>query len=162
MGAFVKDTATADVLHQLRHRFRHDGPLQEMVATQKDLGVFSEKHSLKQIFRALHLVPADIAERADWFKYLDLLKRFRSDKEGVNGHDRIREAYKENLESRSPLPVHWSTHLAADDKRVTVTRGRPIPHENRDYLVVSVPTEPRTEDGAPRKKAAARKARAKE
>src|SRR5262245_49292932 len=99
MGGFVRDTTTRDVLHLWNRRFRNDGSLQEMVEIQKEFGVFSPKHSLRQAFQVLNIVPAEADERRGWFVFLDRLKSYASDQEGVNGHDRIVGAYKENLES---------------------------------------------------------------
>ena len=60
----------------------------------------------------------------------------------MNGHDRIVRARQENLESDNPLPMFVGTHLAADDNRVKVSRGRPVPHEAQDYIIISMPTVP--------------------
>jgi hypothetical protein len=140
MGMLIKDSTTADILHQLRDRFSEGGPLREMVAIQKEFGVFSKNYSLKQAFRLLHIVPGDFTERGRWYRFLDQLKKYRSDQDGVSGHDRIVNAYRENLMSNAPLPVFMTTHRAADDRRVTVSRGRAVVHEAREYVVISIPT----------------------
>jgi hypothetical protein len=147
MGGFVRDTTTRDVLHLWNRRFRNDGSLQEMVEIQKEFEVFSSKHSLRQTFRLLHIVPSEVDERRGWSVFLDRLRSYASDQKGVNGHDRIVKAYKQNLESRAPLPVYATTHRHADDKRLTVTHGRPIAYEDQDYIVISIPTKPRTKTG---------------
>ena len=146
MGMAISDFTTADILFQLNSRFASGQPLRNMVAIQKDFKVFSDKYSLKQAYRALHIVPADFRERRLWFFFLDRLQTYPSDKGGVSGHDRIRSAYQENLESKSPLPVYTTSHLATDDPRVKVTRGRPVIYEKQTYLVISIPTIPK-EDG---------------
>ena len=66
MGAYITDTTTADVLFQLNNRFAPCGPLEEMVAIQKEFGLFSERYSLKQAFRVLHIVPDNFTERRFW------------------------------------------------------------------------------------------------
>ena len=109
---------------------------------QKEFGVFSEKFSLTQSFRILHIVPADFKERRLWFMFLDGLTKYTSDKDGVTGHDRIRSAYQENLESATPLPVYMTTHRSADDKRILVSRGQPVIYETQEYLIISIPTIP--------------------
>ncbi len=157
MGAAITDTTTADVLYQLNKRFSEGGPLQEMVVIQKEFGVFSEKYSLKQAFRILHIVPNDFTERRFWFLFLDALKTYTSDQDGVSGHDRIVKAHQENLESDLPVPVYTTIHRAADDKRVTVTRDRPVIYETQEYLVVSIPTVPATESGRAARVAARKK-----
>ncbi len=150
MGKYNSDRATADIIHQLRERFQKGGPLEEMREIQKEFNVFSQNNSLRQTFKLLHIVPGDFRERRLWYRYLDYLKTVPSDQDGVPGHDRIIKAYTENLESESPLPIYTTTHRAADDPRVTVTQGRPIVYENQDYLIISHPTIPRSEeDGSP-------------
>jgi hypothetical protein len=125
-----------------------------MVIIQKEFGVFSDQYSLKQAFRILHVVPADFTERRFWFAFLEALKNYVSDEDGVSGHDRIVRAYQENLESARPLPVHTTTHRLADDRRVIVAQGHPIIYETQEYLTVSIPTKPAAESLSARRAAA--------
>ena len=156
MGMAISDIATADVLYKLNNRFGAGNTLQEMIEIQKEFRVFSEKYSLKQAFRVLHIVPADFKERRFWFLFLDGLKHYTSDQDGVSGHDRIVKAYRENLESDAPLPVYTTTHRQADDKRILVTRGQPVIYETQEYVVISIPIIPRAEsERAQRRKRAA-------
>ena len=108
----------------------------------KRTSVYSPRNTPSGRHRLLHIVPSDFNDRERWFKYLDHLKTYPSDQDGVSGHDRIVRARQENLEGDLPLPMYVQTHLASGDDRVTVTRGRPIPHEMQDYLVISTPTMP--------------------
>ena len=140
MGIAISDFSTAAILFQLNTRFGPGQPLREVVAIQRDFKVFSSKYSLKQAFRVLHIVPADFPERRRWLVYLDLLKKYDSDRKGVSAHDRIRSAYQENLESKTPLPVYTTTHLLSKDRRVKVSQGQPIIYEEQSYLVISIPT----------------------
>ena len=142
MGNITRDDTTAEMIYQLNSRFAPGEPLREMVAIQKEFQIYSDKYTLRQAARLMRSVPRDFKERQRWFMYLDHLKTYPSDREGVNGHERIVRARRENLESDAPLPMFVKTHLAADDDRVTVSVGRPIPHEAQDYLVISVPTIP--------------------
>jgi hypothetical protein len=158
MGAAITDITTADMLFQLNSRFASGHPLSEMAVIHKEFQVFSSKYSLKQAFRILHIVPADFRERRLWLFFLDRLQTYPSDQKGVSGHDRIRSAYQENLEGKKPLPVYMTTHLASKDRRVTVTRGRPIIYEKQAYLVISIPTVPKEDGRAAR---AAKKKRAR-
>lgn len=160
MGLAITDITTADMLYQLNSRFSIDEPLSEMVVIQKEFGVFSSKYSLKQAFRVLHIVPADFKQRRLWFLFLEGLGKYTSDKAGVTGHDRIREAYRSNLESDNPLPVFMTTHRSSEDKRVLVKRDRPIIYEAQDYVCISIPTTPAEVGRAARAKAKA-KAKAK-
>jgi hypothetical protein len=156
MGGFMAHATTHDVTHQLNNRFRSGAPLNEMTEIQKEFGIFSREHSLRQTFRLLHIVPADFEERRGWFVFLDRLKRYPSDIKGVSGHDRIVQAHQQNLESKKPLPVFTTDHRAADDARVTVTRGKPIVFEDQEYLIISIPTKPITK---PARTARAKRAR---
>ena len=145
MGGMLKDTPTNDVMHQLNTRLAPGDEINEVAGVHKEFGVFSKDSSLKKAYRTLHIVPADIKERGRWYKFLDSLSSYDSDQKGVNGHDRILQAYRENLESKNPLPIYTTTHRMADDKRVLVSSGQPVVHENQDYLVISIPTVPRGE-----------------
>jgi hypothetical protein len=142
MGSITRDDTVAEILYQTNSRFAPGEPLREMVAIQNEFRIFSERYSLKQAYRLLHIVPADFRERERYYKYLELLKRYPSDQEGVSGHDRIVRARQQNLESDAPLPMFIQTHLAATDDRVTVAVGRPVPHETQEYVVISIPTVP--------------------
>jgi hypothetical protein len=142
MGSITRDDTTAEIIYQVNSRFSPGEPLREMVAIQKEFQIYSDKYSLRQAARLMNVVPRDFKERQRWFLYLDHLKTYPSDQDGVNGHDRVVSARKKNLESDAPLPMFVKTHLAADDDRVTVSVGRPVPHEAQEYLVISVPTVP--------------------
>ncbi len=150
MGGLVKRSTPGEILNKVNSRFAPGEALQEMVQIQKEFQVFSPNVSLQQACRVLGLGPDDHAERAIYYKYLDRLKRVPSDMAGVNGHDRIVKARQENLEDGSPLPMYNKTHRAENDKRVTVTRGKPIPHEDQEYLVISIPAVPSKPVGASR------------
>ena len=161
MGIAISDFSTADILFQLNTRFGPGHPIKEMVAIQKDFKVFSSKYSLKQAFRVLHIVPADFLERRRWLVYLELLKKYESDQKGVSAHDRIRSAYQDNLESKTPLPVYTTTHLLSKDRRVKVTQGQPIIYETQSYLVISIPTLAKEKGQAARAAKKRRKAKGK-
>ena len=161
MGIAISDFSTADVLFQLNTRFGAGHPLREMVAIQKDFTVFSSEYSLKQAFRALHIGPADFQERRRWFVFLELLKKYASDQKDVNGHDRIRGAYQDNLDSKEPLPVYTTTHLMSKDRRVKVTVGQPVIYEEQSYLVISIPTLAKEKGQAARAAKKRRKAKRK-
>ena len=141
MGARIKDSTTSDVLVQLNRRFEIE-TLSELVALQREFKIFSAKHSLRQSFALLGIVPADASERARWYSFLDFLKTYKSDLKDVNGHDRVVKLFKNNLESARPLPVHVTCHAAADDARVKVSEGQPIVFSLEKYAVLSIPTTP--------------------
>jgi len=51
MGGLVNDSATSNILFQLRSRFAAGEPIREMAEIHKSLGIFHKKNSLKDIFR---------------------------------------------------------------------------------------------------------------
>jgi len=141
MGIAINDSTTLDILVQLNKRFEPEG-LTEMIALQKEFQIFSAKHSLKSSFALLGIVPLDWSERRRWYRFLDLLKTYPSDLADVSGHDRIVKAFRDDLESKDPLPVSFRCHKMADDPRVIVSKGLPIIFSLDTYLVVSIPTTP--------------------
>jgi hypothetical protein len=166
MGSFVKrPQTTGEVVHNLNKRFAPGEPLQEMVQIQKEFQVFSSKYSLQQAYRLLNVGPEDYSERPGVNRALERLKLVPSDLDGVNGHDRIVKARQENLESSHPLPMFNKTHKGSEDKRVTVTRGKPLPHEDQEYMIISMPTvaskavvTPGARSAGPKRPAARKKA----
>jgi hypothetical protein len=140
MGGLIKDSTTLDILVQLNRRFDNDA-LPEMVALQKEFGVFSSKHSLQQSFALLGIVPADWSERTRWYKFLEHLKTYPSDIK-LNGHDRVVKAFKDGLETAKPIPIMIQCHSAAEDPRVTVSEGRPIVFSLQTHSIISIPTTP--------------------
>jgi hypothetical protein len=142
VGRAIQDSTTSSVLDQLNKRFAPD-ELIEMVALQKEFKIFSSKHTLRHSFALLGIVPADPAERARWYRFLEeQLGTYPSDLLDVNGHDRVVRAFKAALESTQPLPMFFRVHLASDDPRVTVVQGRAIIYTFVEYSIVSIPTVP--------------------
>ena len=141
MGVMIKDSTTLDIIVQLNKRFDADA-LPEMVELQREFGVFSLRHSLQQSFALLGIVPADWSERRRWYKFLEFLKTYPSDIASVNGHDRVIQAFKDDLECEKPLPVSIVCHSAAEDPRVTVSEGRPIVFSLDKHVIISIPTTP--------------------
>lgn len=141
MGGLLLDNTTTDVLVRLNKRFSPDD-LIEMVALQKEFGIFSSAHSLRQSFALLGIVPTDRAERDRWYRYLDKLQAYRSDVSGCNGHDRIVRALASALEAEQPMPVHFGVHRASDDDRITITTGHPVIFSLATYFTISIPTTP--------------------
>ncbi|WP_434889520.1 hypothetical protein [Bradyrhizobium oligotrophicum] len=152
----IKDSTTLDIIVQLNKRFDADA-LPEMVELQREFGVFSLRHSLQQSFALLGIVPADWSERRRWYKFLEFLKTYPSDIASVNGHDRVIQAFKDDLECEKPLPVSIVCHSAAEDPRVTVSEGRPIVFSLDKHVIISIPTTP----GREARKQAAETARAR-
>jgi len=141
MGMAINDSTTLDILVQLNKRFEPDG-LHEMVALQKEFQIFSAKHSLQSSFALLGIVPLAWSERRRWYHFLGQLKTYPSDLANVSGHDRIIKAFKDDLGAKEPLPVSFRCHNAADDPKVTVSKGLPIIFSLDTYVIVSIPTTP--------------------
>jgi hypothetical protein len=141
-GLVIRPQTPHEVLCQLNSRFAPGEALQEMVANHSQFRVFAHNNSLVQIYKLLNIGPADYDERARYHSFLEHLRRVPSDVAGMDGHDRIVKARRDNLESSSPLPMYTTTHSAADDPRVTVTQGQPLPHDSRTYIIISTPASP--------------------
>jgi hypothetical protein len=140
MGGFVKDSTALSILVQINARFGAGEPIEEMVALQKEFKIFSNKHTLRSSFALLHIAPPPGKERQRWYRYLQELRKYPSDKRGVNGHDRIVQAIEGNLESAKPLPMRLIVHAAKENPAVTVSMATPIVFSKQKYVVVSVPT----------------------
>ena len=152
MGAFIHDRETQDVLAQLNHRFSSGEEIREIAHLHREFDIFSPKRKLKDVFAALNIGP-DRTRRRDWNRFLDRLNKYKSDDAKQTGHDRIITALKQNLESKNPLPVHYTVHPAEEDKGVRVTTGAPIVFSRAKHLVISIPTTPaRRARGAGRKR----------
>ncbi len=141
MGAFIHDRETQDVLAQLNHRFSSGEEIQEMAHLHREFDLFSPKRTLKDAFAALNIGP-DRTRRRDWYRFLDTLKRYKSDDAKQSGHDRIVTALKQNLEAKTPLPVHYTVHSAEEDKGVRVGTGTPVVFSRAKHLIISIPTTP--------------------
>ncbi|WP_315777971.1 MULTISPECIES: hypothetical protein [unclassified Bradyrhizobium] len=141
MGMMMKDSTTLDVIVQFNKRFETDA-VPEMAALQREFRIFSAEHGLQRSFTLLGIVPGDLNERRRWYKFLDHLKTYPSDRDGMNGHDRVVEAFKDDLESDAPLPISLVCHSAAEDPRVMVSRGRPVVFSSEVHVIVSIPTTP--------------------
>ena len=86
MGALVEDETTRTNLHRISTRFGAGDAITEMVALQKQFGLFGPTTSLKDTFTLLDIAPDGAAERKRWFSYLDKeLKQFPSDIGGMSG-----------------------------------------------------------------------------
>jgi hypothetical protein len=144
MGGLVSDSATRDVIAQINARFEAGEAIEEMAALQKEFKIFSPKHSLYDSWLVLNIKASDPNERTRWRNWAEkyMKRSVPSDLKGVNGHDRLVRAYQENLESRRPLPMHYTHHLAKDDPRVLISRGKGPLHSVDDHIIMSIPIKP--------------------
>ena len=140
MGGFVASSVVLGSQADLNIRFAAGDAIVEMKALQSEFGVFSAAHTLRSSAQLLGLAPVQEPQRSGWLDFLDSLMQVPSDLDGVSGHDRIRDALRQNLEG-SPQPVWFGFHDAADDPRVTVSSGRPISFLSTSHVVISVPTQ---------------------
>ena len=144
VGALMKDSTTLDILVQLNRRFEAGDAITEMIELQKEFSVFSldPGRSLRSSFAVLGLVPGDWSERKRWYKFLDYLKTYGSDRPDINGHDRVIQAFIEDLQSDNPLPITIRCHDAKEDPRVIVYTGFPVIFSLDEHCVISIPTTP--------------------
>lgn len=145
MGARIRDTYVHTNLCQLNLRFGPDGPIEEMVALQREFNIFSEQHSLEHAFGLLNIGPQqDWEQRQGWYAYLSQdLGNYPSDRPGVNSHDRIVGVLKENLESKNPLPVYFTCHESIPPNLGVFVTDAPPAFTRVSYLTISLPTVPR-------------------
>jgi hypothetical protein len=158
MGDFIHDSTTNQIFAQMSRRFDTE-QLPEMIALQQEFKVFSPKHTLRQSFALLGIVPIDATERKGWYRFLDCLKIYKSDLPNVNGHDRMVKAIQQNLESKAPLPMAMICHAATDNLQLNVAQGTPYVFSADTHIVISIPTTPRGQ-ARPRATGAAKPSRA--
>ena len=142
MGAFVQDQLVPVIQTELNLRFGPGDPLAEMVALQKEFGVFSSKHSLASAAALLNLAPRDEKQRRGWFRFLKKLKKVSSNEASVSGHDRIISALAKNLAAKKPMPVFFTWHPSSVESGVKVDIGAPLSFSAVEYVIISVPTIP--------------------
>ncbi|MBN9043755.1 MAG: hypothetical protein BGP05_15955 [Rhizobiales bacterium 62-47] len=138
MGGFVADKQVPSIIVQLDMRFQGEA-LTEMVGLQKEFKIFSGRHTLASAAALLDLAPGG-KDRRGWFLFLNGLKKVPSDVARLNGHDRIISALKKNLEAKSPMQVHFTSHPASATPGVTVTLERPFSYSRTEFLTISAPT----------------------
>ena len=141
MGEFVKHHHVPMTQARMNFRFAHGDPLKEMVAFQKHFEVFSPKHPLSRSFALVDAVPHDAKERRGFLRYLDRMTQVGSNVKGLDGHAAVVAALKKNLESKNPLPVHFTYHVdPRTSLKVKVTTSKPIAFSGVKYLTISFPT----------------------
>ena len=148
-----------EVLDRVNRRFAPGRALQEMVTIQREFHVFDPNVSLRQAYRLLDIGPDDFSERDYYFDFLDRLREVPSDIDGMNGHDRIIKARKDNLESTAPLPMYTRTHSDPGEMRVTVTIDSPLSSPKQNHVIISVPFLTRRRSARPIRNAPRKRAR---
>ncbi len=143
MGEFVKHRHVPHTLARMNFRFAHGDALAEMVAFQRHFEVFSDKHPASRSFSLVDVAPHDERQRRGFFRYLDRLKNVGSNVGRLDGHAALVTTLKKNLESKTPLPVHFSVHVdARGGQKVKVSTSTPVAFSKVKYLTISLPTLP--------------------
>lgn len=154
MGMIIgEDQYVGTLLDLLNVRFGpigdpSNGPdgIVEMADIQRRFKIFQDKQSLRDSFAIMNLGGFwNTKLKNNWFGYLDSLKGLTSDQDGVNGDHRIVAALIEDLGSKPPSPVHFTVHDFGADKRVVVTKGKPLVYMNLDYIIVSLPMKAKSD-----------------
>jgi len=120
------------------------GGLEEMVALQKEFGIFKEGRRFHTSIAVLNLVGAANHETKNRFiDYLASLRGMKSNIAGQSGDVAIVKALVRNLSAKKPLPVHFALHdmnASKEANRVIITdKARPLFYMDQDYLVISLP-----------------------
>lgn len=140
MGEFVGHRHIPHVKARMNFRFAHGDALKEMVAFQKHFEVFSHKHPLSRSFSLVDAAPEDAKERRGFFRYLDRMKHVGSSVKGQDGHAAVVTALKKNLESKKPLPVHFTYHVdPRGSQKVKISTSKPHSYSAVKYLTISFP-----------------------
>jgi hypothetical protein len=157
MGAFMKedDIYIASLLDLLNLRFAPSqdgdewfGGLEEMIALQKEFKIFKRGRSFKDSVRILNLGGFwNNRAKNRWYKLLEDLKKYKSNKAGENGDQSIVKALIKNLASNKPLPVHFEAHDSREpggDLVLVDQDPKPIFYiEEPPYLTISLPMKPK-------------------
>ena len=140
MGALVAEQMVPSIQTELNLRFAPGDPIAEMGALHREFGLYSGSHDLASLASLLNIGPPDPDEQAGWIQFLNYLSEIGSDVQGVNAHDRIIMAIRENLESEEPHPVFFTWHPASQSGRLMVTLDPAFSFSSTEYLTISVPT----------------------
>ncbi|MBX3655079.1 MAG: hypothetical protein KF686_12915 [Ramlibacter sp.] len=170
MGMFMKehDVHITGFQEKLNARFApslgqkgHLGGLEEMIALQKEFGIFKVGRRFETSLSALNIGGSINQEaRRRFHLYLASLRKQKSNVAGKNGDAAVVDALIRNLAAKKPLPVYFLPHdmsASADQNRVIITeKARPLFYMKQDYLVISLPVgdEPKSTPSAKAKKKA--------
>jgi len=122
MGNGMSHSSTIELIAQKNKRFEAGDAIREMAELQREFRIFSAQHNLYASFTLLNIRPSNPAERPVWRAWLDFIRAYPSDRENVNGHDRWVQAFQENLESATVLPMFITVHSRDADPKVRVFR----------------------------------------
>ena len=143
------------------------GGIVEIAALQREFGIFQEGRHFLDSAALLGIGGLESSPAKDrWLEYLARLPEMMSDRDGMQGDERIVGAIIENLTRESPLPCF----MRAYDGRtrapglVVVTEEQPLFYlESATFLTISLPMRPRQprtpRTGRPRSRTGSRTAR---
>lgn len=153
MGMFMKehDVHVSSFQEKLNARFApalgvkgHLGGLSEIIALQKEFGIFKEGRRFETSLSVLNIGGSINQEaRRRFHLYLGSLRKQKSNIMGKNGDAAVVDALIRNLASKKPLPVYFQPHdltVSPEQNRVIITeKARPLFYMKQDYLVISLP-----------------------
>jgi hypothetical protein len=153
MGYFLKehDIYVGSLQEKLNLRFAPTlgskdqyGGLEEMVALQKEFEIFKVGRKFAASIAVLNLTGLSNHDTKNRFhKYLESLRKAKSNVGTQNGDAAIVGAIVKNLAAKKPLPVYFELHdlaAGANGNKVIITdKARPLFYMKQDYLVVSLP-----------------------
>jgi hypothetical protein len=165
MGAFMKedDIYIGSLLELFNLRFGAEqdekgfaGGVTEMAALQDEFDIFVSGRTFAESAKLLGLGgPYNNRVKNRWFDLLAALPKYKSNKEGETGDQRIVNALIANFAGKNPLPCYMKAHDARDKSGygpivVVLENDMPIFYISQPYLTISLPMKPRA--AAPGKK----------
>jgi hypothetical protein len=153
MGMFLKehDIYIGSFLEMLNLRFAPpqasedgSGGVEEMAKLQKSFHIFAKGRTFRECVSVLGLGGFwNWRAKERWFKLLDWLEDVPSET-AQNGSERIVSVIEENLASRTPSPMQFTSHDMAKDPRVLVHfADKPRFYFIEQFITISLPMGPR-------------------
>ena len=153
MGYFMRehDIYVGSMLDDLNLRFapsqrgaEHSGGIAEMVELQKEFQLFKPGRDFATSVSSLHIGGgANHQAKNRFYRYLKHLRREKSNVAGKSGDEAIVAAIIANLAAKKPLPVYFGNHDMRESPGVIVhAKARPLFYLDRDYLWISLPSQP--------------------
>ncbi len=113
--------------------YRYAG-IEEMAELQREFKVFKPGTPLSHSVKLLGLAGFQSAlAKNRWLRLLDNLP---------NQTDVVRKIV-DNLESQAPKPMYFRSVAFGGDWTVMIATGKPIPYDDHEYLIVSIPMKPK-------------------
>lgn len=130
----------------------HSGGIVEIAALQKEFEIFRKGRPFLESAALLGLTGQIGGHAKDrWLEYLIKLPKMKSDRDGINGDQRIVDALVENLARRNPRPCHMQAYdgRTREPGLVLVTEERPVFFaEGVTFVTISLPMRPEAPKGS--------------